>query len=228
MDGNGFTGFNPEVAKKDIAYYYENIEAAIDAIVACTENLFGGLEGSWCSPKALEFSKVAFPELFSTLAYFIDNSYDTYNSLVAAYNIIAAKHGAETITSEDVRGIGNLNSEQIENIMYDEWGGNPYLHAADPATGAVGMNIKAVEAALIQFDADKDSVSKCLQQIPSEIAFYDASGSQQMAFKTNVEKFVNAFSDLFSKITEAIKEGTNTEKDNVALAASQSADTLSA
>jgi hypothetical protein len=49
-----------------------------------------------------------------------------------------------------------------------------------------------------------------------------------MAFKTNVEKFVNAFSDLFSKITEAIKEGTNTEKDNVALAASQSADTLSA
>ena len=227
-DGNGFTGFNPTQAQNDITNYINGVEASMDALAKCVEELYGGLEFSWCSPKAEEFSKEAFPELFTTFSYFIDHSYDTYNSLVAAYNTIAAKHSVPAMTNEDSRGIGNLNAEQIEAILYDEWGGNPYLHAADPKTGVVGMDISAVKTVLSDFNANASNAITAIASLPTEIAFYDADGSQQLAFKTNVEKYVKGFEELFNEIVTYITEATTTEADNITLAARQSADTLAA
>ncbi len=227
MDGNGFTGFNPSAAKQDIQNYIKSVGESTKLLTNIIESLFTSLEKAWCSPKAKEFSRQSFPKLFQTLASFLDKAYDTYNSLIAAYNIIAAKHGAATIASEDTLGIGNLNAEQILSIMYDEWGGDPFLQEADPTTGAVGMNVKVVNMALNLFIGQVERSMEVLSSIPTEIAFYDTDGSQQMAFKTNVSQFVNAFKELFEKMANEISEATEQESDSIVNAASESAETLS-
>ena len=241
MDGNGFTGFNPEVARQNIQSFVLATVTAGSSLLKALSNLIdenSGLKKIWCSPKAVEFSNTYMPQLFETAGEFLKEGMAAYQGAVQAYNIVAANNGLAPM--QDLLGdpnspIGNaaslLNSgEQFSNVAsqlgFDS--SVSLLYAAHPDNGAVGMNIEKVRVVLDTFKTEIFEALKLFDSIPTVIALYDTDGSQQNAFKVNVSKFKGKFIEIFMSMIQAIESAINTETNNIKLAKEQSTEALQA
>ena len=215
MDGNGFTGLNPEMAATNIASFEGAVRGSVELLKNAFTTLFTDLKEVWASPNAVEFSNQYTSEIETFMHDFASHVGMIDDGARAAYNAAANANGAQT----------------IEALVDFEPGGGYALPCALDAekNGVVGMNIVAVrDAVLTDFKLNMESALASFADIPNAIALYDDADGQRHAYASRIEKFKDAFSDMAEQITSKVLEYANNESDRVELAAEQATEALEA
>lgn len=217
MDGNGWTGLNPEVAKSNIQSFDS---ACANWVVAFREkyyNFMDQLRYLWASPNAVKEEGNINGLVADFCDLFHNRSAEICLNAARAYNIVAAAHGAPTI-SENFIG-NNYNSGGHLMIDYKSLDGS--------RNGITGINQKMVRDHLLpNFKASFDALARELDSLPSSIALYDDEDGQQHAYTSNISEFEKKFSGLVDEIWSKIQNALETEVDNARLAKEQATQTL--
>ncbi len=244
MDGNQFTGLNPEKARNDIdSFYNATLKITNDMSQAMGAFLSDdvGIKRVWCSPKAVEFSKNYIPRYYRIVAEFVQYTMSTCRNAIRSYNRMARVNGLQPYNGivQDVLDV--LSKASGDNtVATDAVTGNNYLRAAEllesgaasvfypshPESGIVGMNITSVQEAINIFTKEVENIIKEFDEIPSDLALYDENNSQQIAYTTNITRLKNCFSSECSNILTALNTAMSEEIFDTRLAYQQSVDTL--
>lgn len=191
MDGNGMTGFDPKLARKNIDDFCDAAKGSAELLKTAFNNLFNGLKDNWGSPKARDFSDKYTIEIETLMHTLSRHVYLIADGAKNAYNAAASANGADPITGDvdiDVASSYVLPCELVDNL-----------------NGNVGMKITNVETILGEFETNMNSVNESFDKIPSSIALYDDANGQQQAYYTRVYAFKNEFENMATNIKNDIE-----------------------
>lgn len=229
MENDGFTGFNPELAKKNIQDYNEEVLNLIIALRQGFGYLFSELKYKWCSPKAVHFANEFIPKICQCDIDITTANYNIMLNAKEAYNLMARANGSglivldEDIVSSDAHPIeSNVNGREEFLASY----GILPLEPSHPINGGVGMNIQLVKSVIHEFELKMVNALDSLRSLPTEIALFDAENAQQYAYKSTINRFVDRYEHLFGEILDAIKNDIELEQDNILLAKKQATESL--
>lgn len=200
-DGEGFTGFNPAKAKKDIENFYNKAVGAGARMCYTYMHLMHFLSTTWYAPVAAFYGTIIAKnseKLCSEYKACIDN---VYEGAVNAYNKVAS-----------VNGMPNCD---IDSTMLSQLG--DYVSAIGEMTlksarddGAIVIDVVQVPLIREAFDAATKLTAEKLNELSGGIALYDDDNAQQEAFKTTIkaiaDKFIENNGLFHTALVEAIKE----------------------
>ena len=215
---DGFTGINPETAKRNIEDFVKQASAAGAYLCYAYVDLFDKLESNWFSQNALEFSNTVnslVGDAFNDYKTYIKN---IYNGAIEAYNYVAASNGLPTNGDSSNSTFSSLessmdyfNSMALKDVSSD---------------GITGMNINNVRTAKDEFLGISKEGENRLEQISSGIALYDDDNAQQEAFKSTIKAFAAKMAGINHGVVTAIEHQIDSEASKLEAAASESASAL--
>ena len=195
----GFTGFNPDMVRKQISNFYQYEANTTFQFEKTIRELFSSLKESWYSPLAVKFSECS--DSIRTLIGDLSQGYERIIvNAVNAYNINANANGWPTMSAFgcEERPYGTVSlmiDMQLSEISPD---------------GVVGMNKNAVREALDVFDANIKECIDMVDKTPYNISIYDEEGSQVASFKAEIsrlkEKIVTNLSEMKHNINLSIEK----------------------
>ncbi len=216
MEGNGFTGFNPAVAKSNIVAFAQESSEVVGDFEDAHYAFFETLADFWASPKAVEFY-----EAYNTkILDLIDNMSAQFKAIVSgsvkAFNYASSANGHS----------GTIDAGSID--VYSPVGDNlPAL--LDQKNGNVGMNISAIEENILpNYKIEINRIITSISSLPKAIALYDDENGQQHAYQTHIDTVSDNVSSLISEMEKGLEQAIATETNNILLAKQQSTDTLTA
>ena len=228
MDGNGFTGFDPVVAKNNIDEFWHAAVAAHEHLWATFEDLWVDLEFTWCSEKAVEFDKkynnrgTGFQRVVLEFFRACDN---IAKNARKAYSIIAkANSYSDVMFLEEYEINEEDHPTEYGSGFYYEFGCN--LHPAHPTNGVVGMNIMQVKLAVDVFKTKIQGVISEIDNLPMNIAFYDEDGSQAAAYASEIKKMKDKIIEMTNQIVTEIASAMENEQNSILLAKQQATESL--
>lgn len=215
MNGNGFTGFNPDEMRHQIKKFKDYGEDVVYSIITALTTFHSQIKTAWYSPKAVEFGK-KMEELVEFRVQGLEKGY--YNITASAtkiYNIHANANNwpqMESPTQSSVHFMDKVNA------YYSLEGKSPQ--------GVVGMNKFVVETALSKLTVSmKECVDK-LYKTPYDIAIYDESGAQAESYRAEIQALTSKFRESFDELMVEIKNAINTEIQTIKIASTNATNTF--
>lgn len=226
MEGEGFTGFNPEQAKVDINNFQNNGYRVGVYLEDAFKKLFEDLYYYWCSPNAVAFDEKhheASCNMISEVVYSVEALYIKF---VSGYNEMARANGVDFYDSDGDRHEGGtiISSVGRRSETYLDF---PNLRSAGK-TGAVGMNVKKAQETLENFKTNILTVLSYIDKITSTIAFFDENGEIQPLIKTEISNLKRKIDNDVTTIVDEITKAFEIEEDTILLAQQKSTQTLNA
>lgn len=216
-DGNGFTGLNPSVAKANIDAFVRAMKAVAMTFLDGGNALFNSLEKTWCSPKAAEFADAYSGSLYEATVTDIETAAMTIaRNAETAFNTVSLANGGPSL--------GANYGEQPSPSIYNYFG---QLKEASES-GIVGMNVMQVQLALTVYGDVVEKGLAELDAVPTAIALYDPDGSQQAAYKAEIQKVKENLTEKINSMLDVIEDAMETEQNNITLAKDNATGSLSA
>ena len=209
---NGFIGYNPDQAKRDLEKFYEamkNIDLKYrNSVVMFVEKL----RSHWGSPRAVEFSKTKFNVFPESFQFFQNSTQNIIDSAVRAIQILAQNNGSYFDCNLIFKNEADEYDFHLEaNVDL----GNAIL---------VGMDIPNVVFAIQDFEEDLSNVISMLNNLNCNLAVYDTTGDLVVAYQTQIKNMVNNIYDLLSNIKSELEFNIDIERQNLDSAVKESAD----
>ena len=217
MNGNGFTGFNPQEVSNQIKIFNQYGEDVVHSIINALTTFHSQIKTAWYSPKAVEFGE-KMEELAESRVWGLETGY--YNITVTAtkiYNIHAEANGWQYLENPYKSGIHFMDRV---SAYYS-------LEEISPQ-GVVGMNKIVVETALSKLTAEMKNCIDKLHKTPYDIAIYDESGAQAASYRAEIQALTNKFSESFDELIEIIKKQIETESQTIQIASANATNTFTA
>jgi len=206
--------FEPEKCQRDIENFKSTMYDCLFQLKSAGLDLFTILYDSWCSPRAVEFSKKYSSSLYYMTVGDFQFKIDTiYQNMIVAYNTIARANNYPELPFDGMIS-GDLSGDFGTLREYD-------------SNYAVGMNINVVKQAVNEYQNTVKSVCNIISNYNFGLAFHDDKGlliSAQQILKKKVESISENIGTVFNDLNVY----TQYESNRVDLAASQAADTMSA
>lgn len=236
---DGFTGFNPQMARGSILETYDDLRVVYTLMGNITSDFFKELSENWASPRAVEFGvkygKVMndlLEELLTYRASFAQKAIDAYNNYASVngaptfYDNIG---GGIAYISDFVESGGDLVS-YTKGVDFNQVSG----FFKEELNGVVGINVKNATDVVTDLANFGNNIltgngsygMTGLNQIDLSIAFYDPSGEVAANYKSMLESLINKIDESYNSMVSDIRTAIETEVDNIKSAASQSASSL--
>ena len=217
----GFTGFNPELVKKECQYFLSVGDRALTFFLQAYNSFYDVLKIAWCSPKAVDFTSHL--KNYMTSLHHLEAAYvNVARSAERAYNINAVANGCQPIPDDQMitampYSTGGMYTNYVEN-------GTDLSEVNE--NGVVGMNKMLVKTALDLFNKKINEGCRIIDDTPYSIAFFDEDGSQKQAFKAEITKMKDELVQEVLGILQSIDEAIETEVNTMELAKQQATQTL--
>ena len=197
---DGITGLNPIRANEQIEELNINLSSVQNDFVSKTQNFLSGLSELWYSEKAVEFSNNIISSLNEADQELKKVTIDIVEDACGAFNMLADANGAMRI-----------------EVVPGPFADGEYASCKDmDPSGNIGMRIDDVNILTEEFIDELETINNKLQDIPSDIAFYDQENNLEGTYtaevnrvKTLIEESIN-FID--QKITQAVNEQTESSE----------------
>ena len=197
---DGITGLNPIRAKQQIEELNINLSSVQNDFVSKTQNFLSGLSELWYSEKAVEFSNNIISSLNEADQELKKVTIDIVEDACGAFNMLADANGAMRI-----------------EVVPGPFANGEYISCKDmDPSGNIGMRVDDVNILTEEFIDELETINNKLQDIPSDIAFYDQENNLEGTYtaevnrvKTLIEESIN-FID--QKITQAVNEQTESSE----------------
>lgn len=208
---DGITGLNPIRAKQQIEELNEELSKVQNNFVSKTQDFLLNLSELWYSEKAVEFSNnmiVSLNEVDQELKKLI---IDMIEDACGAFNMLADANGIMRI--EVVPG-PFVNGEYIS------------CKDMDPS-GNVGMRANDVSTLTEEYIEELETINSRLQDIPSNISFYDSEGNLENTYNADVSRVKILIEESINFINQKISQAVNEQKESNVQASIDAADIMS-
>lgn len=212
------TGFNPVKAKEDIKNFYREMINIENNFYVGAYYLFNNLRDLWCSEKAIEFYDNNAQKTIDIDNEFINDINSITSRAIDAYNLIAKSNNALAFPDTYI-------TSSLDSVDYDATDCLPQLLSEDP-TGIVGMNIKAVKEELNDYVSSMNDVVASLDEVPTNVAFYDPDGSLQEAYESLINKMKSEIPMRIDGVKNDINSAIETEVNTIDLAKTHAAEIM--
>lgn len=212
---DGITGFNPTELDKQIATLMDCHLSFCLSFSSARLTYFNSLTKTWCSQKAVEFSKEFFLDFENCFIDVSNAFYALADKMQAAYNAMATANGAPTIDKYTDEGAEEHATE------------SEFVLKPESESGDVGMNKQQVQYATDFFVEDVNSIIEHLNDMPVNISLFDPDGSMQATYNATVKTMTDEITALLNVLNGKLNTSIETEIENVTLGVNQSVSILS-
>ena len=198
MNGEGFTGLDPNEALMAIAAFEAEGESVRKEMFEANKAFLDGLSNVWWSEKAKGFGGRAVPKLYEAQESIRIEFNNSIVSAVAAYNNLAQGNGIPDNHKDEE----HVDLSGTDSNMYFT-NGEGFLNIS--ANDEVGMVLADAQVLIDEFtNKVYQIVIPHLESVPYVIAFYDPGDEMKTAWKTRVAALVKSLQDAVTFVTEDI------------------------
>ena len=193
----GITGFNPDVAKKNLEDFYEQSQQALSTISSAYHAYFEEMYNLWYSPRAEQFSEKycrIFEDYYTEICIKFRTMYELYDQ---AFNHVARAHGS------------NLSSDLSMRRYFSGLVGKKLLTA--DSNGNIGLKeLQAKNETEKMYKQMKYGV-EILKKVPRSIALFDNDNAQQNAYRYSIDQNVRVLDTQIEQFYKNLKEELEAE-----------------
>ena len=208
---DGITGLNPIRAKQQIEELNINLSSVQNDFVSKTQNFLSSLSELWYSEKAVEFSNNIISSLNEADQELKKVTIDIIEDACGAFNMLADANGAMRI-----------------EVVPGPFADGEYISCKDmDPSGNIGMRVDDVKILTEEFIDELETINNKLQDIPSNIAFYDQENNLEGTYTAEVNRVKTLIEESINFIDQKITQAVNEQRESSEQASVDAADIMS-
>lgn len=208
---DGITGLNPIRAKQQIEELNTNLSNVQNNFVSKTQDYLYNLSELWYSEKAVEFSNNIIFSLNEAEQELKKVTINIVEDACGAFNMLADANGTMRI-----------------EILPGPFADGEYTSCKnmDPS-GNIGMRVDDVSNLTEEYITELETINNRLQDIPSNISFYDQEGNLEGTYTAEVNRVKTLIEESINFIDQKITQAVNEQKESTEQASIDAADIMS-